>query len=85
MRQIIAILAVGMVIYLIRRLQGSKPQSRVSPGGGAPPAGEKLVRDRICNTHLLPASAIRLQHHGTLHYFCSTVCRDKFLSQIPAS
>ena len=84
MRQIIAILAVGMVIYLIRRLQGSRPQNRVNPDRGTPPAGERLVRDRICNTHLSPASAIRIQHDGSLHYFCSTACRDKFLSRIPA-
>lgn len=79
MRRIIVILALGLLIYLIRRLQGRRserrPQAGPSPAGGS----ERLVRDRVCNTFLPPAAALSLERDGVRHFFCSPACRDKFL------
>ena len=52
----------------------------------APPAektalGEEMVADPECGTYVPRNDAIKSQHKGTTHYFCSTDCRDKYLKR----
>ncbi|MDE0854065.1 MAG: YHS domain-containing protein, partial [Nevskia sp.] len=47
--------------------------------GGAhthPPAGG--ARDPVCGMTVDPARALSLEHAGTVRYFCSTACRERF-------
>ena len=81
MRRIIAILAVGILIYLFRRLQRAKRIRRNAPGAFPPSRGGPMVRDRICNTFVPEETALTLQRDGSLHFFCSTRCRDRFLQE----
>jgi YHS domain-containing protein len=83
-RRIIVILALGLLIYLIRRLQGRLQPRRPPAGPGDRREPERLVRDRVCNTFLPPASALSIEHDGVQHYFCSPACRDRFLQQVHA-
>ncbi len=39
----------------------------------------KMVRDRICNTFLPEARALRSQRDGENHFFCSPACQASFL------
>jgi YHS domain-containing protein len=43
------------------------------------------VRDRVCNTFVPRASALRAQLGGHEEYFCSAACRDKALALLKAS
>jgi YHS domain-containing protein len=78
-RRIIVILALGLLIYLIRRLQSRGKEPRPQSGPTPPDRPERLVRDRVCNTFLPPAAALCLDRDGVRHFFCSPTCRDKFL------
>ena len=40
--------------------------------------GGELVRDPCCGTYIPKASALTLSTGGTVHYFCSTKCRDAY-------
>ncbi len=84
MRRIITILAVGILIYLFRRLQAANRVRQSHPGTIPPGKAGRMVRDRICNTFLPAESALTLKQDGSLHYFCSSRCRDRFLQE-PAS
>jgi YHS domain-containing protein len=44
--------------------------------GRKPPV--KLVRDPVCGTWVDPAASLAADTRGSIHYFCSTKCRDSF-------
>ena len=44
---------------------------------GGPPRGVAMVRDPVCGTFVLPASAVTLVDGRARLYFCSDACRDK--------
>lgn len=81
MRRIILILAVGILIYLYRRLRASAGLSGKDSGGGSLGEGRRMVRDRVCNTFVPVDSALTVRRGGSLHYFCSERCRERFLAE----
>lgn len=38
------------------------------------------VRDPVCGMEVDTATAIRVDHGGHAHYFCSEACRDRFVA-----
>jgi hypothetical protein len=52
--------------------------SRGRSAGGTPDPGVSMVRDPICGTFVLPASAVTLVDGRARIYFCSDACRDKY-------
>jgi len=44
----------------------------------APDRGVSMVRDPVCGTFVLPASAVTLVDGRARLYFCSDACRDKY-------
>jgi hypothetical protein len=52
--------------------------SRGRSAGGTPDHGVSMVRDPICGTFVLPASAVTLVDGRARIYFCSDACRDKY-------
>ena len=72
------------VLWFIRRvlLSMRDEPERVQRGrrGGGPPA-EAMVRDRVCNTFLPKNRAILERDENGEHFFCSEVCRGKFLAE----
>ena len=49
--------------------QAAQPQ--VTPGG-------ELKKDPVCGTYVSTASAVTRTVHGSVLYFCSTTCRDRY-------
>lgn len=41
----------------------------------------KLVRDPVCGMHIAEVLALPLRQDGELRHFCSTACRDKYVSE----
>jgi YHS domain-containing protein len=48
------------------------------PRGQAPDRGVSMVRDPVCGTFVLPASAVTLVEGRGRLYFCSDACRDQY-------
>jgi YHS domain-containing protein len=44
-------------------------------------AARRLVRDPVCGMHVAEVLAVPLRESGELVHFCSTACRDKYLSE----
>lgn len=74
---------VAIVIHFLwRLLLGVTGRQRTRPAtrsGNRPVAG-RMVRDRMCQTFLPEADALRLEQGGHIHYFCSSTCRELFLA-----
>ena len=64
---------------LLKRLRGPAPASGASQHDAVPSG--PMVRDRVCNTFLPRAKALRLESGAEEHFFCSEACRDRFLAQ----
>lgn len=84
LRFVVWVLAVLGFMWFWRRLQRAALQQRGRGPGreatGAPgKASGHMVRDRICQTFLPEADALRVEKDGKAHFFCSTTCRDRFL------
>jgi hypothetical protein len=80
---------------LARMLRGAMPtqadqdagSSTEGAGVGAAPgdsqsgvAARRLVRDPVCGMHVAEVLAVPLRESGELVHFCSTACRDKYVS-----
>ena len=50
----------------------------------APDRGVSMVRDPVCGTFVLPASAVTLVDGRARLYFCSDACRDQYRARPPA-
>ena len=55
------------------------------PRGQAPDRGVSMVRDPVCGTFVLPASAVTLVDGRARLYFCSDACRDQYRARPPVS
>ncbi len=51
------------------------PSRRIEKGG------VRMVRDPICGTFVIPASALAVRDGDGLHHFCSDRCRDAFVAR----
>jgi YHS domain-containing protein len=80
------VLVVSWSVALLRRLvswmlRGAIPTPAPST---APPVDDtmarKLVRDPVCGVHVAEVLAIPLRENGDVRHFCSTACRDQYLS-----
>lgn len=58
------------------------PSPRRRPG--VPERGVQMVRDPVCGTFLLPSKALTATERGTVRYFCSEACRQRFQEKAPA-
>ena len=77
LRLVFWLLAVIGFMWFWRRLLGAALQQRGPAPGGK--TSEAMVRDRICQTFLPEADALKIEKDGKTHFFCSTTCRDRFL------
>ena len=60
---------------------GSAAGAGVAPGDAqSGVAARRLVRDPICGMHVAEVLAVPLRESGELVHFCSTGCRDKYVS-----
>ena len=51
-------------------------------GGAGPGIDDVMERDPVCGVFVARGSGVRLDHEGKTFYFCSTDCKDKYLSSL---
>ncbi|MBI4482074.1 MAG: YHS domain-containing protein [Acidobacteria bacterium] len=67
---------------LFQRWIQADPRFRVrSTQRDQPPLSGHMHKDPVCGMYVADESAISQKHLGTLYYFCSSECREKFISQ----
>ena len=85
LRYLFWIVVVSWSVSILRRIVGRMI------GGGVQPkpyvdvpndaVNQKLVRDPVCGMHVAEGLALPLKQDGEIVHFCSTECRDKYLSE----
>jgi YHS domain-containing protein len=48
---------------------------------GVAARGVQMARDPVCGTFVVPSRAVVVSEGRTQLFFCSTLCRDKYLAQ----
>ena len=75
----------GVLGVLAKMLGGMVNPPPERAGGNSRPAavpmGGELKKDPVCGTYVSTSTAVRKSApQGEIVYFCSTTCRDKFIS-----
>lgn len=80
-------LAILAVFWWIRRALGRpSPRRRPQDTGSTPVEGDRMVRDRVCNTFIPVSRALTASGDEGPLYFCSEKCRQTYLdSHVPQS
>ncbi|OGP49861.1 MAG: hypothetical protein A2Y79_02650 [Deltaproteobacteria bacterium RBG_13_43_22] len=78
----IILLLIGYLIYRFLRGVLSSPKR---PKRNPPKEiQDEMVQDPVCKVYLPKRQALALNgSNGTLYYFCSTHCREKFIGKDP--
>jgi YHS domain-containing protein len=79
-----AVLGILIIRALWRLLYGIVEGASSAPGAGNPARlrrGEKMARDPVCGTYVLPSRALSSASSGTIQYFCSEDCRRRFAAR----
>ncbi len=86
MKPVLILLAVFLAVRFLKNSIMSRTGIG-SPHGPGPQKdavpekeGEEMVLDPVCNSYIPLSSALRVDDNGGTVYFCTSVCRDKFLS-----
>ncbi len=79
---LLAIVLISMlrgVIGIVGKLFGDyiNPPQQAARRPSVPSGGE-LKKDPVCGTFISPSTAVQRRVSGTVYYFCSAECRDKF-------
>jgi hypothetical protein len=82
------VLVLSWGVSLLRRavawmLRGGRPDSPQPASDGSPEStgiARRLVRDPVCGVHVAEVLAIPLREGAETLHFCSTACRDAYLS-----
>lgn len=71
---------VGIIMKGFGELFSSKPPQPppVRPPGSN--SAQALKKDPVCGTYVPESSPYRKSAGGSIHYFCSENCRDKFVA-----
>jgi YHS domain-containing protein len=73
--------SVALLRRLMQRMGQGAAQSRAPVDVPNDAITRKLVRDPVCGMHIAEVLALPLRQDGELLHFCSTACRDKYLSE----
>jgi len=79
----VVVVSWGVVLLrcLVQRMGRGAAQSQAAVDVPNDAITRKLVRDPVCGIHLAEVLALPLRQDGELLHFCSTACRDKYLSE----
>jgi YHS domain-containing protein len=80
---LVRFLLLALLVVLIGRavwrlIEGIVAGASLTGGSGPPQNSERMVRDPICGTFVLPSRALSLATGGHVEYFCSEKCRAAF-------
>jgi YHS domain-containing protein len=70
------VLLVGRAVW--RLIEGIVAGASLPDGGGPLQKSERMVRDPVCGTFVLPSRAVSFASGGHVEYFCSEKCRTAF-------
>jgi YHS domain-containing protein len=73
------VVLVGRAVW--RLIEGIVAGASLPGASGPPQKNERMVRDPICGTFVLPSRALSLATGGHVEYFCSEKCRAAFHHQ----
>ena len=74
-------LLLRVVARAVRTFLTSAPKTGPAAGSSQDTAiARRLVRDPVCGVHVSEARAIAFRDGTELVHFCSTACRDKYVS-----
>lgn len=78
--RILEILSTILFVVLLaravwRRLGPAATRAGQSGRPSTPRHGERMVRDPVCGTFVLPSRALSMGGGGRIQYFCSEQCR----------
>jgi len=73
--------SVALLRRLVQRMGQRAAQSQAPVDVPNDAITRKLVRDPVCGMHISEVLALPLRQDGELLHFCSTACRDKYLSE----
>jgi|SRR6267143_553281 len=68
-----------IVSWLFRKAE-LPPQQDMDVAGSPAVAARRLVRDPVCGMHVDETLSVPLRDGGELVHFCSTACRDVYVS-----
>ena len=72
---------VALLRRLMQRMAQGAAQSQAPVDVPNDAITRKLVRDPVCGMHIAEVLALPLRQDGELLHFCSTACRDKYVSE----
>jgi hypothetical protein len=74
-----------LIARALWRLIGGVVEGATGATGRAPDGvaarGVQMARDPVCGTFVVPSRAVVVSEGRTQLFFCSTLCRDKYLAQ----
>lgn len=86
MKPVLILLAVFLAVRFLKNtimsrtgigsVHGPGPEKDATPEK----EGEEMVLDPVCNSYIPLSSALSVDDNGATVYFCTSVCRDKFLA-----
>lgn len=82
---LLRVILLGILFTLIARafwrlvetvIEGAKGQgpTRIRPA-------QKLVRDPVCGTYIVPDGSLSVTAGGRVHHFCSETCRSSYVAR----
>ncbi len=77
------VLLIGLFVFFLARalwrlLDGVVSGAQHSRTSATPQRSERMVRDPICGTFVLPSRALSLGGGARIQYFCSEQCRTAY-------
>jgi hypothetical protein len=84
-RALLYLLTIVIVITVVKSVLGifakafsndASPQAQPRPPGRAAP--QALKKDPVCGTFVAASTEFQKTKGGSIYYFCSAACRDKF-------
>jgi YHS domain-containing protein len=76
MRALLLLAILGLaVVVLWPMLRGMRPRFPTME----PSRRDELVKDPVCQTYVVLSRAVRREIGGTLTYFCSAECAERYL------
>ena len=79
---ILRLILISVFIYLLikffKLLFLAPPKAKHPPQAGPSGAINEMVQDPVCKVYVPKNSSLSLKAEGTVYYFCSKECMDKF-------
>lgn len=80
MRLITYIILFFLLYKIIKHYLSPKKRIKNISQNDAQIGGEEMILDTICQTYFPKGSALMVRNRGSVHYFCSEDCREKYLT-----